>query len=226
MTSIADAKKLCPHLYVQHVPTYREGESEAGYWDEVDRLTQKVSLDPYRRESLKILAVFREMAPKAELGMFLPLLQQPKLCDIKSTDSAEKASIDEAFLDLTPMVLDKLLERFPYLASVPEDAPDGLDSPLPPPPPVDWTNIGNLYPNRVKVEGEEADPEEEEGADTWEDWALCIGAQITATTRAEVHGRLHYTCSAVSYLVAVTSADSKGIAHNKTLAKVSPPQLC
>lgn len=68
MTTIAEAKKACPHLYVQHVPTYREGESEAGYWDEVDRKTQKVSLDPYRRESLKILAVFREMAPKAELG--------------------------------------------------------------------------------------------------------------------------------------------------------------
>jgi DNA polymerase eta len=80
MTLIEDAKKLCPDLVVQHVATYREGESEAGYWDDVDRRTHKVgypheplanlqvSLDPYRRESLKILAVFREMAPTAELG--------------------------------------------------------------------------------------------------------------------------------------------------------------
>lgn len=80
MTSIVEAKKLCPHLVVAHVPTYRAGDSESGYWPEVDRRTHKVSskpmsapneqvsLDPYRRESLKILAIFREMAPKGELG--------------------------------------------------------------------------------------------------------------------------------------------------------------
>lgn len=96
------------------------------------------------------------------------------------------------------MVLDELLKRFPYLSAVPEDAPDGLDSPLPPPPPLDWTNAGNLFPNKVKLEGQEEDGEEEDGPDTWEDWALCIGAQITATTREEVWSRLHYTCSAVS----------------------------
>lgn len=101
-------------------------------------------------------------------------------------------------MDLTPMVLDELLKRFPYLATVPEDAPDGLDSPLPPPPPVDWTNAGNLFPNKVKEDGQEDDTEEEEGLDTWEDWALCIGAQITGATREEVWNRLHYTCSAVS----------------------------
>jgi hypothetical protein len=39
---IEEAKKKCPHLVVQHVATYREGESEAGYWDTVDRQTQKV----------------------------------------------------------------------------------------------------------------------------------------------------------------------------------------
>ena len=34
---------MCPHLYVQHVATYRNGESEAGYWGEVDPATHKVS---------------------------------------------------------------------------------------------------------------------------------------------------------------------------------------
>ncbi len=42
-TTIEDAKKMCPGLVVQHVATYREGEAEAGYWDEVDPLTHKVS---------------------------------------------------------------------------------------------------------------------------------------------------------------------------------------
>lgn len=33
---------MCPELYVQHVATYRNGESEAGYWGEVDPATHKV----------------------------------------------------------------------------------------------------------------------------------------------------------------------------------------
>ncbi|RSH86475.1 DNA-directed DNA polymerase eta rad30 [Apiotrichum porosum] len=133
MTLIEDAKKLCPDLVVQHVATYREGESEAGYWDDVDRRTHKVSLDPYRRESLKILAVFREMAPTAEL---------------------EKASIDEAFLDLTPMVIERILSSYPYIATVPDDAPDGLDMPLPPPPAIDWSRAGSVFPLQVDDETE------------------------------------------------------------------------
>ena len=66
--TIDEAKKMCPHLTVQHVATYRNGEAEAGYWGEVDSRTHKVSLDPYRRESLKILAVFKEMIPRGEIG--------------------------------------------------------------------------------------------------------------------------------------------------------------
>ncbi|ORY35599.1 hypothetical protein BCR39DRAFT_510982 [Naematelia encephala] len=176
--TIDEAKKLCPHLYVQHVATYRNGESEAGYWGEVDPQTHKVSLDPYRRESLKILAIFKELVPKGEI---------------------EKASIDEAFLDLTPMAIDRLLLVHPYLASVPEDAPDGLDSALPPAPPIDWSKAGNVFP----ADGEEGARE----VTTWEDWALCMGAEIMAEVREEVWKRLHYTCSA-------------GIAHNKAMAKL------
>lgn len=80
--TIDESKRMCPHLYVQHVATYRNGESEAGYWGEVDPKSHKVSslnlfgavaneqvsLDPYRRESLKILAIFKEMVPKGEIG--------------------------------------------------------------------------------------------------------------------------------------------------------------
>nr|XP_019044650.1 DNA polymerase eta subunit [Kwoniella bestiolae CBS 10118]OCF23580.1 DNA polymerase eta subunit [Kwoniella bestiolae CBS 10118] len=178
-TTLDEARKMCPELVVQHVATYRNGESEAGYWGEVDPQTHKVSLDPYRRESLKILAIFKEMVPKGEI---------------------EKASIDEAFLDLTPMVLEKLLTLHPYLSTIPDDAPEGIDSPLPPPPPINWSKAGNVFP----INGES---EDQTSNDTWEDWALCIGAEIMRDTRDEVFRQLHYTCSA-------------GIAHNKAMAKL------
>lgn len=37
-----DAIKRCPHLKVVHVATYKEGEAEPGYWDDVDTNTHKV----------------------------------------------------------------------------------------------------------------------------------------------------------------------------------------
>jgi len=143
----------------------------------------------------------------------------------------EKASIDEAFLDLTPMVIERLVAAHPYLATVPEDAPDGLDSTLPKAPPIDWTKAGNVFPingepvEKPTADHAEGDIEEDNmdddvgeqhiwssqksddgremgraGAqgDTWEDWALCFGAELMADIRGEVWKRLHYTCSAVS----------------------------
>lgn len=197
MHNAVEAQKLCPNLVVQHVATYRDGDSEAGYWDDFDRRTHKVSLDPYRRESLKILAIFREMVPRGELGACSACVP------LRGSDAAEKASIDEAFMDLTPMVLERLLELHPYLRSVPEDAPEGLDSPLPSPPPIDWSKAGHIVPvadsgdegaGEGEVEGHEG---VEDAATTWGDWALCVGAEIMAEVREEVWKRLHYTCSAV-----------------------------
>ena len=133
------------------------------------------------------------------------------------TDSAEKASIDEAFLDLTLMVFDRLLARFPYLAAVPDGKT--MDSPLPPPPGIDWSKAGNVLPvdgetddtdepnmsSEDQVDSVEADPAGYQ--DTWEDWALCLGAEIMAELRAAVFKELKYTCSA-------------GISHGKAMAKV------
>jgi len=130
------------------------------------------------------------------------------------------------------MVIDRLLAVHPYLAAPPPDAPDGLDSPLPKAPPIDWTKAGEVFP----VNGEESTTiEAEEGHEgegggepcssqrsdepprepketgvTWEDWALCFGAEIMAEIRGEVWKRLHYTCSAVSPFVSlIASADSR-----------------
>lgn len=58
----------------------------------------------------------------------------------------EKASIDEAFIDFTGPVRDEILKRYPYLAEVPPDAPEGKDTPLPPPPPISWDGLGTVIP--------------------------------------------------------------------------------
>ena len=42
MDKLKEAKKRCPHLVVVHVATYKEGEGEPGYWDNVDTNTHKV----------------------------------------------------------------------------------------------------------------------------------------------------------------------------------------
>lgn len=188
--------------------TYRNGDSEPGYWDDAKPETHKVSLDPYRRESLKIINIFKQYCP-----------------------IVEKASIDESFLDLTLPVRAQLLARYPYLATVPEGG--DLDSPLPSPSEmgvtIDWEKIGNLVPvggqkKEVIVRPDQVEGKEEEGVEqgtskaaeeevpaiveeepvveqeepdlTWPDVALAIGAEIVATCRAAVHEQLGYTCSA------------------------------
>lgn len=111
------------------------------------------------------------------------------------------------------MAIERLLSRHPHLATVPDDAPEGMDSQLPPAPPIDWSRAGNVFPINGDSEEQARDEErhEERSEDghedsqarpkeetTWEDWALCMGAEIMAEVRNEVWTRLHYTCSAVS----------------------------
>lgn len=123
----------------------------------------------------------------------------------------EKASIDEAFLDLSKPVRERLLERHPYLAKVPDDAPEGADSPLPPPPPIDWSQLGELV--TLTAQGEESEPQDEtsnyenDHLTSWHDVALSIGAELIAKLREEIFRQLGYTMSA-------------GIARNKFLAKL------
>ncbi|KAJ7746651.1 hypothetical protein B0H16DRAFT_943492 [Mycena metata] len=181
MMDIQEAKERCPELIVVHVATYKEGEKEPGYWENPDTKTHKVSLDLYRRESVKMLQMYKDGLPEnAEI---------------------EKASIDEAFMDLTRPVRQILLERYPYLAQVPDDAPLGLDTALPPPPQVSWNGLGTLVPIDPSVE------EEVEIPSTWHDVALSIAAECMEKVRQQISAKLNYTTSA-------------GIARNKFLAKL------
>lgn len=129
---------------------------------------------------------------------------------------AEKASIDEAYLDFTVPVRELILERQPHLAAVPEDAPLGLDTPLPDPPTIDWTALGNIVPilsddyddggeisqeqKDQKVDKPVAAPDKiqpsKSSASAWSDYALSIGAELVQKCRDDVRGQLGYTCSA------------------------------
>ncbi|KAI0671921.1 DNA/RNA polymerase [Trametes maxima] len=214
MDKIRDAKQRCPELVVVHVATYKEGEAEPGYWENPDTLTHKVSLDHYRRESMKVIQLFKDGLPNGEV---------------------EKASIDEAFIDFTRPVRAELLKRYPYLATVPPDAPSGLDSPLPQPPPIPWNELGTVVPvhppketpeetsasldgagvttaeNEIEDDSTRDDDEgvqEDDDLTTWHDVALSIAAEIMLRIREDIRAKLGYTTSA-------------GLARNKFLAKLT-----
>lgn len=95
---------------------------------------------------------------------------------------------------------EKLLERYPYLAQVPADAPNGMDSPLPPPPPIKWDDLGTvLLPGGTDSAGEQSNIDIDGGA-TWHDVALSIAAELMRKIRQDIHSKLGYTTSAVSVI--------------------------
>ncbi|KAH7176668.1 hypothetical protein EDB81DRAFT_898082 [Dactylonectria macrodidyma] len=167
--SISEAKKLCPDLIAPHVATWREGDDKWAYRDDADTniATDKVSLDPYRLESRKILALIKD---------FLPTDLQ----------RVEKAGIDEVFLDLSSQVHSILLERYPELKNPPpyDDPTERL--PLPPISALDWQADALID---LDEEQETIDPD-------WDDVAILIGSEIVRDVRAKVWSELSYTCSA------------------------------
>ncbi|KAJ6785072.1 hypothetical protein PWT90_08526 [Aphanocladium album] len=167
--SVADAKKVCPDLIAQHVATWREGDDKWAYRDDAaaNIATDKVSLDPYRLESRKILALVREHLPE-------------------NLQRVEKASVDEVFLDLSAQVHSILLDRFPELQQPPPYNDPAERLPLPSVAALDW-QADALVDLDEESEGENPD---------WDDVAILIGSEIVRGLRAEIRERLRYTCSA------------------------------
>jgi DNA polymerase eta len=168
--TITEAKKLCPNLIVQHVATWKEGEEKWAYHDDAAAHigTHKVSLDPYRLESRRILACIKEVIPAK--------LQR-----------VEKASVDEVFLDLSSQVHSTLLERYPELA-LPAPYDDVTENlPRPPTSALDWQ--ADALVDLDTHETEEDDPD-------WDDIAMLIGSEIVRGVRAVIREKLNYTCSA------------------------------
>jgi DNA polymerase eta len=63
---------MCPNLVVVHVQTYKDGEIQPAYHPDPNNKTHKVSLDYYRRESLKIISILKETLVGAEIGRSIP----------------------------------------------------------------------------------------------------------------------------------------------------------
>ncbi|KAK4502167.1 hypothetical protein PRZ48_005592 [Zasmidium cellare] len=168
--TITEAKEKCPDIICQHVATWKEGDTKWGYSEEAWREigTRKVSLDPYRIESRKILAVIKGALPGER-------------------QRVEKASIDEVFLDLSAQVHSVMLERFPELRGPPpyDDPTEFL--PRPPTTALDWK--ADALVDLDASQSEEDDPD-------WDDIAMLIGSEIVRDVRKKVFEELKYTCSA------------------------------
>ncbi|KAJ5653246.1 hypothetical protein N7490_000249 [Penicillium lividum] len=197
MVSTAEARKLCPNIILQHVATFREGEGGRwAYRDDSFRSvkTDKVSLDPYRAASRKILKTMKDEVQRwctdteGELGHLTQGISA----------AVEKASVDEVFIDLSPLIYCVLLQRYPELRAIVQD--EKKDTALPFPPEVlQWESDDYLIDLDLQ-ESEEDDPD-------WDDIVMLVAAEITRSVRNAVWEKLNYTCSA-------------GVAKNKMLAKL------
>jgi DNA polymerase eta len=201
MISAGEAKAKCPDIVLQHVATFREGEGgKWAYREDAWRKmgTDKVCLDPYRGESRKILKVI-----KGELARWYADLVQ----DLRGWDSqvkiqeafVEKASVDEVFIDLSPLVFAVLLQRHPELRGKPQGDDRVTPLPCPPTTALEWKSedcLVDLDENETEVDNPD-----------WDDIAMLIGSEIVRSVRTAVWDTLSYTCSA-------------GIAKNKMMAKL------
>jgi len=168
--TITEAKQKCPEIVLQHVATWREGDDKWAYRDDAAKhiQTDKVSLDPYRLESRKSLALVKEILPPAPI------------------QKVEKASIDEVFLDLSAQIHQILLERHPDLRYAPYDDPTE-NLPLPPSTALNWE--ADALVDLDSTETEDDDPD-------WDDVVMNIGSEIVRGVRQSIREKLKYTCSA------------------------------
>lgn len=202
MVNTAEARKLCPNIILQHVATFREGEGGRwAYRDDSFRniKTDKVSLDPYRAESRKILKTMKEELDKWCTNE-ADDKEDEEIKNLTKGLSAglEKASIDEVFIDLSPLIYCVLLRRYPWLRTIAQEDKKDAELPCPPTTALHWGE--DCLKDLDLQESEEDDPD-------WDDVVILVASEITRSVRNAVWEHLHYTCSA-------------GIACNKMLAKL------
>lgn len=169
--TITEAVKQCPDLIMQHVATWKEGDEKWAYHEDSfkNMATHKVSLDPYRLESRRILACIKDHLPAAPIS------------------KVEKASIDEVFLDLSTHVHGIMLERFPELKGPPPYDDPTEQLPRPPTTALEWDT--DALVDLDSTETEDDDPD-------WDDVAMVIASEIVRGVRAKIYEVLKYTCSA------------------------------
>ena len=168
---LAEAKKKCPQLICQHVATWKEGEDKWAYREQNAKqiVSEKVSLDPYRLQSRRILATIKDVLPA-------PPIQR-----------VEKAGIDEVFLDLSAQIHSILVERYPELAGPPPYDDPSENLPLPPVTALNWQ--ADALVDLDSTETEDDDPD-------WDDIVMLVGSEIARNVRQAIREGLKYTCSA------------------------------
>ena len=151
--------------------TWREGDAKWAYHEDAFAhiATHKVSLDPYRLESRKILSTIKDVLPASPI------------------QRVEKASVDEVFLDLSAQIHSILLQRYPEIRGpAPYDDPTEC-LPRPPTTALDWNTDALVDLDNDETEDDDPD---------WDDIAMLVGSEIVRSVRAAIHERLKYTCSA------------------------------
>lgn len=164
------AKLKCPTVFLQHVATWREGDTSWAYRPDANKLveTDKAALDPYRLQSRKAFDLIKTKLPP-------PPVQK-----------VEKASIDEVFLDLSAQVYATILQRYSGLLSDLEHADNDSFLPLP-----ETTLLAWQTDKLIAVDpGAEVDPPD------WDDVALNIGSEVVRGIRQALYDETKYTCSA------------------------------
>ncbi|KAJ2554496.1 N-acetyltransferase eso1 [Coemansia sp. RSA 1933] len=198
MDTAREALEKCPELKLVHVATF-SGTNPPAYHPSPAVSTHKVSLDGYRRASREIMSVVKRMCP-----------------------TMSKVSIDEAYLDVTSMVREQIINDFSR--GVLEWASDSLfnstqsdESELPlPTPAVRWIHLSRKGKEKEPIASESNGLATEYGVLVgnvsqmtvgWQDLQLRYAAKISNNIRNTIFQELGYTTSA-------------GIAHNKFLAKI------
>ncbi|KAG7393074.1 hypothetical protein PHYPSEUDO_012409 [Phytophthora pseudosyringae] len=168
-----DAKRKCPHIHLPHVDTLGENRKPGQLFD---RTHQKAILRRYRVASREIFAI---------LG--------------KTVSVIEKASIDEAFMDVTDMAKERLAQTTVFSSDFCQD-PANHDT--------------KVFGIDREEDGSEDAAEKNDSLQpfplTDNERLLCIGAAISREIRQTIYDKLGYTCST-------------GVACNKLLAKLASP---
>ncbi|CDO94468.1 unnamed protein product [Kluyveromyces dobzhanskii CBS 2104] len=178
MDSIHDALKKCDKLIPVHTAVFRKGEDYWQYHDgcgswmqeeskQLSSTYYKVALEPYRRESRKLIKLFQD-----------------------EYDLVEKASVDEAFIDLGRKVFHGLLSDESY---------------------TDFTQIRDIFQNgkynvddhlpslptelTLKFCGEVFNSQDGPLFEDWDDVLMCIASISTDTVRRQIDELLGYTTS-------------------------------
>ena len=196
ITSVSEAKKLSPGIKLLHVATYGPNDTEPQYYDNPDRNTHKVSLDPYRVASQNIFKIFH-----------------------KHCGTVQKIGSDEAFMDVTSIVNEQLkeqyIDRMPELLDRLDDQVCGVF--------IDWDQLGVTVSSNAELDmrQQEGDSQQQWTPTTWRDLQLALGAMLAAKIRKEVYDTLHYFCSAgvAHYKVVAKLCSSKNKPNKQTVLR-------